>query len=290
MRKRTTLTLMRIAVVIFAITQYGGAQAANLRYVRTGKHENFMRVVFEFQNRVQFKSPEITGKGQFSVDFLDTSTNLPSQTLYKTGPLQLVHSIEFVPQNSNLTATVRLSFPYFILKAYPLPGPDRIVVDAYWMTSPSEKSGQKESLGEKPLLETTLPSETKELENPPTLVKEGSEQTIVVPLNAKKSPQNQTQAPQNTFLNKTSNQVPKEENGLSPSANDNYTAQTYLLVSLNVFTGCIAVLFIFSLLKKRHLNEFGDAFEFTDFIKKSDESIAVIDAKIDNAFKKYNQF
>lgn len=287
MRKWPTLTLMRIAVVIFAITQYGGAQAANLRYVRTGKHEHFMRVVFEFQNRVQFKSPEITGKGQFSVDFLDTSTNLPRQTLYKTGPLQLVQSIEFVPQNSNLTATVRLSFPYFILKAYPLPGPDRIVVDAYWMTSSSEKSEQKESLGEKPLLETTLTSETQELENPPqkALIKEASEQPIII-----KSPQNQTQASQTTFLNKTSNQAPKEENGLSHSSKDNYTVQTYLLVSLNVFTGCIAVLFIFSLLKKRHLNEFGDAAEFTDFIKKSDESIAVIDAKIDNAFKKYNQF
>lgn len=287
MRKRPTLTLMRIAVVIFAITQYGGAQAANLRYVRTGKHEHFMRVVFEFQNRVQFKSPEITGKGQFSVDFLDTSTNLPRQRLYKTGPLQLVKSIEFVPQNSNLTATVRLSFPYFILKAYPLPGPDRIVVDAYWMTSPSEKSGQKESLGEKPLSETTLTSETKELENPPqkALIKEASKQPIII-----KSPQKQTPASQTTFLNKTSNQAPKEEYGLSPSSKDNYTAQTYLLVSLNVLTGCIAVLFIFSLLKKRHLNEFGDALEFTDFIKKSDESIAVIDAKIDNAFKKYNQF
>lgn len=291
MRERIKLTLMQIAVVIFAITQYGGAQAADLRYVRTGKHGDFTRVVFEFQNKVQFKSPKITGKGQFSVVFLDASTSLPRQTLYKTGPLQLVRSIEFVRQKSNLTAAVRLSFPYFILKAYSLPGPDRIVVDAYWMSSPSEKSGENESLDEKPLLESTPTPEHKELGNTPqkALIKDDPKHPII-PLSTKKSAQNETRAPRNTFSNKTSNQVSGNKSGSPASSMDNYTAQTYLLVALNVFTGCIVVLLILALLKKRHMIEFGHIVEIMDFIKTSDESIAAIDAQIKSAFKKYDQF
>ncbi len=290
MRKRINLKLTQIAVVIFALAQYGGAQAANLRYVRTGKHENFTRVVFEFQNKLQFKSPKITGKGQFSVVFLDASTKLPRQTLYKTGPLQLVQSIEFVRQKSNLTANVRLSFPYFILKAYSLVGPDRIVVDAYWMSTPSEKSAQKESLGKKSLLETTPTPEKKELKNTPqnALVKEDPKQPPI-PLSIKKSAQNQTRAPQNTFSNKISNPSPETKTGSSPSSKDNYTLQTYLLVALNVFTGCIVVLFIFTLLKQRHTIEFAHPYELMDFIKTSDETMAAIDAQIKSAFQKYNQ-
>lgn len=286
MKNWTPLTFMRIAVVIFAITQFGNAEAAKLRYVRTGKHDNFMRIVFEFQNKIQFKNPEITDKGRFSVDFLDTSTSLPRRTLYKTGPLQLVQSVEFIPQNSNLTATVRLSFPYFILKSFSLSGPDRVVVDAYWMSSPSEKSGQKE-----PLPEITLPSETKEPENSPrtTPVKEASKHPIIA-LNAQKLSRGQPHAAQHTVSNKTPDQAPTEENGLSPYLGDNYTAQTYLLVLLNVFTGCIAILFIFTLLRKKHVKEFADPVNFLEFIKTSDDGIAAVDAEINNAFKKYDQF
>lgn len=291
MKNWTPLTLMRIAVVIFAITQFGNAEAAKLRYVRTGKHDNFMRIVFEFQNKIEFKNPEITDKGQFSVDFLDTSTSLPRRTFYKTGPLQLVQSIELIPQELNLTATVRLSYPYFTLKSFPLSGPDRVVVDAYWMPSPSDKSGQQEPLGEKPLPEITLPSETKEPENSPRTipVKEVSKQPITA-LNAQKLSQDQPQTPQHTVSNKTPDQAPMEKNGLSPYFKNNYTAQTYLLVLLNVFTGCIAMMFIFTLLRKKHVKEFGDSVNFLEFIKNSDDDIAAVDAEIDKAFKKYDQF
>lgn len=285
------LTLIQIVAVIFAMAQYGSARAADLRFVRTGKHENFTRVVFEFQNKVQFKSPEITGKGQFSLVFLDASTNLPRQTVYKTGPLQLVHSVEFARKKSNLTASVRLAFPYFILKSYSLPGPDRIVVDAYWMSSPSEEPEQKESVAETSFSEGTPTTKNNESKNTPqnALVKDDPKEPTI-PLSTQESAQKNTPGAQNTFSNKISNQMPEIKTGPSPSLKHNYTAQTYLLVALNVFTGCIVVLLFFFLFKRRHMIEFDHVVEIMDFIKKSDESIATIDAQIKSAFKKYDQF
>ena len=141
---------MLIVAACFLLVQYECASAADLSHVRTGKHENFARVVFEFQSAVQFKSPEIKGKGKFSLVFLDSATKLPRLTLYKTGKRQLVHSIEYVRQKSDLTAIVRLTFPYFILKSYAFSAPDRIVVDGYWMSSPTVNSEQMASLPKEP--------------------------------------------------------------------------------------------------------------------------------------------
>ena len=284
------LRIMLIAAVVFTLSQIGWAQAANLRDVRTGKHEKFTRVVFEFQDNVLFESPEIKGKGKFSVVFLDSSTTLPRLTLFKTGPIQLVHSIEFVRQKSILIANVRLSFPYFILKAFPLSGPNRIVVDAYQVSSPPEKSEQTESLREEPLTETLTAPEQKELKNAPqkVLEKAAGSQSIT-PLVVEKSGLKETQPPEKVFSNKVSNQIPDKHVESPSSAKGSAMTQIYLLAALNVLTSVIVVLMIFMLLKKKHVIDFGHVFEIMEFIKTSDKNIETIDAQLKNAFKKYDE-
>ena len=289
-RKQMKLRIMLIAAVVFTLSQLGWAQAANLKNMRTGKHEQFTRVVFEFQNNVLFESPEIKGKGKLSVVFLDSSTTLPRLTLFKTGPIQLVHSIEFVRQKSNLIANVRLSFPYFILKAFSLSGPNRVVVDAYQVSSPPEKSEQKESLREKPSTETSTAPEKKELKNAPQKVMgKAAGSQFITPSGVEKSGLKETQAPENAFSNKVSNQIHEKHVGSPSSANGNAMTQIYLLAVLNVLTGIIIVLIIFTLLKKRHMIDFGHLFEIMEFIKTSDESIETIDAQLKNAFNKYDE-
>lgn len=278
-----------IVAVVFTLSQLGWAQAANLKDVRTGKHEKFTRVVFEFQNNVLFESPEIKGKGRFSVVFLDSSSTLPSLTLFKTGPIQLVHSIEFVRQKSNLIANVRLSFPYFILKAFPLSDPSRIVVDAYQVSSPPEKFQQKESLRKQPLTETSKTPE-KELKNAPQkVVEKDTGSQSITPSAVEKSVLKETQTPENAFSNKVSNQIPEKHIGSPSSANTSAMTQIYLLAMLNVLTVIIIVLMIFTLLKKRHMIDFGHLFEIMEFIKTSDESIETIDDQLKNAFKEYDE-
>jgi len=117
-----------------------------LTFVRTDEHENFTRIVFEFQNAVQFKDPKIKDKGKFSIQFLDSSTNLDSLTVYWTDSLQKVQSIKFIKDKSNLTANVTLTFPYFRLKSFSLSDPDRVVVDAYSISTPSKDAVLKLSL------------------------------------------------------------------------------------------------------------------------------------------------
>jgi hypothetical protein len=290
MRRQIKLKIMTAVAIVFTLFQLGWAQAANLKDVRTGMHEKFTRVVFEFQDNVLFESPEIKGKGNFSVIFLDSSTTLPRLTLFKTGPIQLVRSIELIRQKSNLIANVRLSFPYFILKAFPLSGPDRIVIDAYQVSSPSEKSEQKEFLREKPLAETSTTPEEKEPKKAPqnVLEKEDVNQAIT-PSDAEKSSMKEMQPPEKVFSNNVSSPMPETHTESPPSAKGSAMTQIYLLAVLNVTTSVIVVLMIFMILKKRRAVDFGHLFEIMEFIKTSDESIETIDAQLKNAFKEYDQ-
>jgi hypothetical protein len=289
MNRQMKLRLLLIVAAVFTLSQLGWAQAANLKDVRTGKHEKFTRIVFEFQDNVLFESPEIKGKGKFSVVFLDSSTTLPRLTLFKTGPIQLVHSIEFDRQKSNLIANVRLSFPYFILKAFPLSAPDRIVVDAYQVSSLPEKPEQKESLRQKASAETSTAPEKKESKNAPQkdLEKAVGSQSLP-PADVETSGLTETQASENAFSNKTSNQIPEEQIVSPSSANGNAMTQIYLLAVLNVLTSVIVVLMVFTLLKKRHTIDFGHLFEIMEFIKASDENIETIDVQLKRAFKEYD--
>ena len=291
MKRQMKLRIMLIVAVVFALSQFGWAQAANLKDVRTGRHEKFTRVVFEFQDNVLFESPEIKGKGKFSVVFLDSSTTLPRLTLLKTGPLQPVHSIEFVRQKSNLMANIRLSFPYFILKAFFLSSPNRIVVDAYQMSSPPEKSKQKEFVREKPLTETPTAPEKIVLKNnaPQKVLEKTAGSPSITPSGTKKSESNQTQPPEKVLSSKVSNQTSEKSIESPSSSNGNAMTQIYLLAVLNVLTSVIVVLMIFTLLKKRHIIDFGHLPEIIEFMKTSDKNIETIDAQLKNAFKEYDE-
>ena len=276
------IRLMLTVVSVFMLSQLGWAQATNLRDVRTGKHEKFTRVVFEFQDNVLFENPTIKGKGRFSLVFLDSSTSLPNLTLFKTGPRQLVHSIQFVKQKSNLAANVQLSFPYFILKAFSLSDPNRVVVDVYQVVSPNEEFEQNESLSEKPLTETPTAPEEKELEK-------AKSSQVITRSDMGKSEMRETQPHEIAVSNKTSNQITDEHPGSPNFDNKKSMTQIYLLAGLNVLTGVIVILMIFTLLKKKHMTDFDQLDEIMDFIKRSDESIDTLDAQLKNAFKEYDE-
>jgi hypothetical protein len=272
------------------LLQYEWAAAANLSKVRTGKHENFARIVFQFQSAVQFKKPEIKGKGKFSLVFPNSTTSLPHLTVFKTGKTQLVRSVEYIRQESNLTAVVSLTFPYFILKSYALSAPDRVVVDAYWMSPPTENPEQKESLPKASVTESSASPDKEETNN---MLQNAPEKPVpesaVKPLTVKKTALSEPQTSQNTVSNRTSNQLP-EKKKMSPSPSKGHTtAQTYLLAVLDVIAGCIVVLLILALFNKKPTINIGHLCEILDFIKTSDKRIADIDAEIQSAFKKYDQ-
>ena len=166
--------LVIIAAVLLML-QVAETQAANLKYVRTAKHQDFTRIVFEFQNPAQFKEPVIDGKGKFTVVFPDSTTVLPRQILYKKTRIRPVRSIEFIQKGPLLTAGITLSFPYFKLKSFSLSGPDRVVIDAYLITPPTKEVVPEESLHAKPSVKESKEPETKE---PKAMPEESSEKEL----------------------------------------------------------------------------------------------------------------
>jgi hypothetical protein len=260
---KSVLTI--IAAVVLLMLQSGEAQAANLKYVRTAKHQDFTRIVFEFQNTARFNKPVIDGEGKFSVVFPDSTTVLPRRILYKTTQIQPVHSIEFIQKGTLLTAGIKLSFPYFKLKVFSLPGPDRVVIDAYLITPPPKEVVTEESLHAEPMAKESKEPETKE---PKAMPEESpaKELTRVV----KKEPK---VIPEKSPVKQT---------------DENYTLQTYMLVLLNFLTIVIVLLLSFNLLKKKSGINSKHVGKISDSLKTVDEGIAAIDAMINREFKKHD--
>jgi hypothetical protein len=148
--KKQMIVIIQLVFFFFLIhTGLGFCSQKNqsiLTSMKTEEHENFTRVGFKFQNAVQFEDPKIKDKGKFSVQFLDSSTNLNPLTVYWPDSLQKVQSVRFINDKSNLTANVKFTFPYFMLKAFSLTNPNRVVVDAYSLSASSKNTVPKPSL------------------------------------------------------------------------------------------------------------------------------------------------
>jgi hypothetical protein len=316
---------LTIIAALFLMLQSGGTHAANLKYVRTAKHQDFTRIVFEFRNAAQFNEPVIHGEGKFSVAFPDSTTVLPRQILYKTTQIQPVRSIEFTQKETLLTAVIKLSFSDFKLKAFSLSDPNRVVIDAYKTIPPPGGIVPEESLHPKPMVKESTETETKDPKAVPEespaeeLTRVVKKEPEVIPdkfsatqtgdkFEIKKNAasdiiQDQLKDPIKEDLNKVP-AVPiqpqsapdepaekprqiKPANSL-PSMDKNYTLQTYMLVLLNFLTIVIVLLLIFNLLKNKSGMNSKHGGKISDTVKTGDERISAIDAMINREFKKHD--
>ncbi len=322
MRKYMKSGLLMITAVLLML-QAAETQAANLKYLRTAKHPDFTRIVFEFQNPAKFKEPVIDGKGKFTVVFPDSTTVLPRQILYKKTQIQPVRSIEFIQKGTLLTAGIKLSFPYFKLKAFSLPGPDRVVIDAYLITPPTQEVVPDESLHAKPSVKESKEPEPKE---PKAMPEESSEkelaelvtkQPTVIPEKspAKESGKPETikpklipiKSPAKESFKESLNNIPaspittqsapgetakqgqiKPVESL-PSRDKNYDLQIYMLALLNFLTIVIILLLSINLLKKKSGINSEHPGKISESLRRVDESIAAIDAVINREFKKHDE-
>lgn len=315
---------LTIIAALLLMLQSGGTHAANLKYVRTAKHRDFTRIVFEFRNVAQFKEPVIEGEGKFSVAFYDSTTVLPRRIFYKTTQIQPVRSIEFTQKETLLTAVITLSFSDFKLKAFSLSNPNRVVIDAYKTTpSPGERM-PKESFHDRPMAKESMEDETKD----PKFLPGGSPATQLT-RNVKKEPevisaklpipqpgdkfeikknaasdiiQDQLKDSAKEDLNKVPAALIKPESApdeqatprqIKPpespaSTHKNYTLQTYMLFLLNFLTIVIVLLLSVNLLKKKSGIDSKPVGKISDALKTVDERIAAIDTMISRELKKHD--
>ena len=298
---------------IFLLLQSGGAHAANLKYVRTAKHQNFTRIVFEFQNATQFKEPVIYGEGKLSVAFPDSTTVLPRRILYKTTQIQPVRSIEFTQKETLLTAVIQLSFSDFKLKAFSLPDPNRVVIDAYKITPPPSEIVTEESLHAEPVAKESKEPETKNLKAMPekspakeftrvvrkepmvipekSSVKQTADKFEIKRNAASDITRDQLKDPAKKSLKQTPDaplETPSAPEEPLPSTHGNYTLQTYMLILLNFLTIVIVLLLCFNLMKKKSGIHSKHDHKISDSLKTDDERIAAIDGMINREFKKHD--
>ena len=149
MKKQIIYVLLLMFLFFFLHTEFGFCDQKNqsiLKSVRTVEHKKFTRIVFEFQNDIQFRNPEIEDNGKFSVLFFNSSTDLQPFTVYEADSLQKVQSVEFIKNKFNITANITLTFPYFMLKVFSLSDPDCVIVDAYRLSDSTKDSVPDTSL------------------------------------------------------------------------------------------------------------------------------------------------
>jgi hypothetical protein len=315
---------LTMIAALLLILQAGGTHAANLKYVRTAKHQDFTRIVFEFRNAAQFKEPVIEGEGKFSVAFYDSTTVLPRRIFYKTTQIQPVRSIEFTQKETLLTAVIKLSFSDFKLKAFSLSNPNRVVIDAYKTTPTPGERVPKESFHAKTMAKESMEDETKD----PKVVPESSPAKQLT-RDVKKEPgvvseklpitqpgdkfeikknaasdiiQDQLKDSTKEDLNKVPGVLIKPRSApdetatprqIKPpdslaSTHENYTLQTYMLVLLNFLTIVIVLLLSVNLLKKKSGIDSKPVDKISDALKTVDERIAAIDTMINREFEKHD--
>lgn len=283
------LRLTLIGVVILSWFPMGWAQAANLLYARAGEHGSFTRIVFEFQDVVQAKKPVITDKGKFYLVFLDSSTTLPRQTLNKT--TKGVNAVEFIQRKSHLTTNITLAFPYFRLKTFSLPNPDRFVIDAY-RTSPRPKEiVKKEPAPTEPIARVFKePAPSKQITDTKKSSAEVAKSTSEIEPKTPKTPAldvSQRRVEKEPVIQvQPASQVPAKQDESPPSFYGNYNVPTYLLILLNFSTVIIIALLSFNLLRRRPTIDSDQFDEILDSLKTTDESIAAIDVMINKELKK----
>ena len=125
MRIKRVLETVGFSLAFFVLTL--SANGAELRYIRIGEHNDYTRLVFEFNTTPTYEEPVLNGEKQISVLFSNTSTVLPEKIPGET--TERIEYLQFQKQDENLTAQVHLAFPLPKLTTLRLSDPPRLVLD-----------------------------------------------------------------------------------------------------------------------------------------------------------------
>ncbi len=125
MHLKSMLGTVGFSLAFFVLTL--SANGAELRFIRIGEHNDYTRVVFEFNVPPTYEEPVLNGEKEISVLFSDTSTVLPEKIPGET--TERIDYLQFQQQDENLTAQIYSAFPLPKLTTLRLADPPRLVLD-----------------------------------------------------------------------------------------------------------------------------------------------------------------
>ena len=121
-----SLTLL---LVLAGLSIPGPAKTAVLKEVRMGNHGDYVRVVFEFTETVQYQVSENAAAGSATIRFLDTTSELPVSPI--SGAPECIDTLSAFQDGSHVLAKMTFDPKGVKLNSFTLQGPDRMVMDVF---------------------------------------------------------------------------------------------------------------------------------------------------------------
>lgn len=293
--------------------------AAQLKDIRLGEHNDYTRIVFEFDQSVQSNLVQPDNPHRLEIEFPDTRPNLVQKIPVERA--KHLKDIQIWSAHNALSAVLKFNLTHKKVDTFALKEPPRIIVDIYWQTPATQPA--KTSLGQRadaPLPDTAdallkeqesgqTPASTttidKALESEPHNQPLMNTETLDthLPDSAgepdKPSPEKfETPPPPNIDSTPSAASVDKTEQNMAPvtapteptrtvSRRGNWL-QYYLVIALVIITVGILVLLVMMLLTRyRWVNE-DPPLSTSEFLKLQDERLSKLDARIKEQLKRYD--
>lgn len=145
-------TTLYVVLCIFCTSLNSHAADALLTDIRMGKHKDFSRIVFEFQNDAPYHITPDHGSGRISIAFKGAATDIPASAVTADAD-DCIHALGMSPQDNDLLIDVTVSSARFQINPFALKEPFRLVVDitcleeAETMAEPSRPEPEPIALG-----------------------------------------------------------------------------------------------------------------------------------------------
>jgi hypothetical protein len=258
--------MISITVMVVLCCAVASSDAAVLRDVRIGEHDDFTRVVFEFDDVTRYSKPALKDKGTLSVVFFESSAPAVLSHRRLQERTRRLDTLKFEPRGSSLATTVTVASRYFKVKTFSLFGPFRVVFDVYWLSAPPPDGAVVEA----------TPLQT-------------GEPVRVNPQPTDRARQGKGPSP---VLLKQVNTIKSEPDMPVSQVSSRFDRlQIYLLVvlvALNIITVITLAVLSYTLIRKERITGGGRRMEIDDALSIDDATVVSIDSEIREKLKKYN--
>ena len=309
MNAKATVRFILFGVLLGLWLSVSPLNAAELSDVRVGTYDTFTRVVFQFDEPVQFDTPIVPSQGTFIIRFRDARTSLSAQSLKSKS--KGLNFLKVSSQAPHLKADVGLPFSNLAIKAFALKGPHRVVVDVYETKPPparitikdvviKDTQQRAQPVPKKPQPATASAPQAKPAPTPvkpvtplPAKTKPAPKPKVTktVPVPAKPQKSIVRQQPTQPTVTKT---APKKKPAKAKAKKAKQTKssflnkdlQRYLTIALIVIGCTIVVLIGLILIKKRRTPRPAEHTETEDLLESTEDVLSAIDDKIKEKLQK----
>jgi hypothetical protein len=247
-----TVRILSIKAVVCAIVVciISPANASTLNEIRVGDHDRYTRIVFEFEEPVQYQLPKTTDEKLISILFYSAQSEKPAQDLTKSS--ECVQAITTRHQGNDLAADIAVRSSRFLMNHFALESPARVVLDVA-CDIPAESPGAQHD---------NKPAETK--------------------------PADIAKTSQPRAVDRKPDVSIKKEVAAKPKASKNDEFQKYMLVLLAAITVFIIIV-IGLIIFQRRTHSGKQTPDEMGSIRDTEDMMTALDSEIKERFTKYDK-